>query len=166
MKVLTYKWHIDVITPFSKLLVRLHSNNTLHFLPPGVDFTNVFRARFLRRFSYKRVFSSYVLLCARITSVKNVGEIDPSCDVTFWFSKKAGQNTKLWLKFWKKCHVTFGDTIPYPPWVSLIICKNGPLLFLPSHLFYKMHCKKIRERRQRTKSLRARDELLLISSIA
>ncbi len=41
----------------------------------GVDFTNVFRARFLRRFSYKHLFSSYVLLRARFSRAKNVDEI-------------------------------------------------------------------------------------------
>jgi len=49
---------------------------TLFFSPNalGVDFTNVF-AHILRvRFSYERLFSSYVL---RKTLAKNVGEIDP-----------------------------------------------------------------------------------------
>ncbi len=37
-----------------------------------VDFTNVFRARFLRRFSYKRLFSSYVLRSALVKSTLDV----------------------------------------------------------------------------------------------
>jgi len=49
---------------------------------PGVDFTNVFRPRFLRRFSNQCVFSSYVLLCARKTGAKNVGEIDPCSQIS------------------------------------------------------------------------------------
>jgi len=41
---------------------------------PGVDFTNVFARIFRARFSYKCLFSSYVL---QKTRAKNVGEIDP-----------------------------------------------------------------------------------------
>jgi hypothetical protein len=43
----------------------------------GVNFTNVFRARFSRRISYERLFSSSVLHCVQKTRAKNVGEIDP-----------------------------------------------------------------------------------------
>jgi len=43
-------------------------------LTPGVDFTNVFARIFCTRFSYKRLFSSYVL---QKTRAKTVGEIDP-----------------------------------------------------------------------------------------
>jgi len=43
---------------------------------PGVDFTNVFARIFCSRFSYQRLFSSYVL---QNTRAKNVGEIDPRC---------------------------------------------------------------------------------------
>ncbi len=43
-------------------------------LTPGVDFTNVFAHIFCERFSYERLFSSYVLWK---THVKTVGEIDP-----------------------------------------------------------------------------------------
>jgi len=41
---------------------------------PWVDFTNVFARIFRTRFSYERLFSSYVL---RNTHAKTVGEIDP-----------------------------------------------------------------------------------------
>ncbi len=42
----------------------------------GVNFINVFARIFHARFSYKRLFSSYVL---RKTRAKTVGEIDPRC---------------------------------------------------------------------------------------
>ncbi len=43
-------------------------------MTPGVDFTNVFCARF----SYKRLFSSYCATFVQKTRAKNVGEIDTS----------------------------------------------------------------------------------------
>jgi len=46
--------------------------NESHFFQ-GVDFTNVFACIFRARFSYERLFSSYVL---QKTRAKNVGEID------------------------------------------------------------------------------------------
>jgi len=46
-------------------------------LTPGVYFTNVFRAGFSRRFSYQRLFSSYVLLCERKTRAKTLMKSTP-----------------------------------------------------------------------------------------
>ena len=54
-------------------------------LTQGVDLTNVFAWIFRARFSYKRLFSSYVL---QKTRAKNVGEIDPRRAILFTSLKK------------------------------------------------------------------------------
>jgi len=65
----------------------------------GVDFTNVFARIFRARFSYVRLFSSYVL---RKTRAKNVGEIDPRTAVAdpiklFSFAIKESQKYNVVL---------------------------------------------------------------------
>jgi len=62
--------------------------NDLVCLLLEVDFTNVFARIFRVRFSYERLFSSYVF---QKTRTKSVGEIDPLF-LTGWIITQRSQN--------------------------------------------------------------------------
>jgi len=97
-----------------------------------VDFTNVFRARYLRRFSYKCVFSSYVLIRAWKTHAKNVGEFDPMYSIILLAKIKPSK--KLFIKcWWNWLKVNEEDFYNHQPTTRFEHFTKGPSLKFMDH---------------------------------